>query len=372
MKIFRYLTITFFLLVGASLLSACGGVGVASSWPGVTFDPDRELAYVAFQNHVYAVDVTNGNEVWRFPIEADNNQTFFASPTLTPDGHLIVGGFDNILYRVNAENGQPAAGESWPFQGATNRFVGSALATESGIYAPSADMRLYGLDLSGAERWNFLTGQPNWAAPAANGDTVYLTSMDHHVYAINAESGAQVWKSEPLAGAIVGSPVLSGNGVLYVGSFGAEVAALDVETGETRWVFRNSEANPLDWIWSGLALESDTLYAGDLSGNLYALNAETGEVRWHHQTEAGTQKWSITGQPLVIGDTVYYASENGSLYAVDAVSGNPRWQKEIGGQLLSTPVAAGDLILVAPVGVDQLLVAVDLEGIQRWAFVAEN
>ena len=66
-------------------LSACaGGVTTATSWPGLTVDD--KYAYVAYNTQVYAVDLVNGTERWRYPAEPDNNVTFYADPTLSEDG----------------------------------------------------------------------------------------------------------------------------------------------------------------------------------------------------------------------------------------------------------------------------------------------
>ena len=73
----------------AVTLSACaGGATTATSWPGLTVDDN--YAYVAYNTQVYAVDLVNGSERWRYPAEPDNNITFYADPTLSQDGQLIV------------------------------------------------------------------------------------------------------------------------------------------------------------------------------------------------------------------------------------------------------------------------------------------
>jgi outer membrane protein assembly factor BamB len=42
--------------------------------------------------------------------------------------------------------------------------------------------------------------------------------------------------------------------------------------------------------------------------------------------------------------------------------------KVIGGVIYSSPVINGDTILVAPTGFDALLVALNLDGNQKWTF----
>jgi outer membrane protein assembly factor BamB len=68
------------------------------------------------------------------------------------------------------------------------------------------------------------------------------------------------------------------------------------------------------------------------------------------------------------GESLYFASEAGILYAVDAATGNPGWNKTIGGKIYSDLKLDGETILLAPNEFDSILVAVDLQGNNRWSF----
>jgi len=348
------------LLILLSLaLSACtgGAATMASSWPGLT--ADAETAYVAYNQHVYAVSLANGSEKWRFPAEADAKINFYAAPVLTDDGQLIVGGYNNILYSLDSKTGA----EKWSFKNAKNRYIGSALAGKSGIYAPNADRTLYALDSQGALRWSFQTGGEQWTQPAADPDCdcIYLPSMDHRIYAINSQDGQAKWKSEDVGGAIVGTPAYAPDGTLFVGTFNNEMLAIAAENGQTRWRV------PTDgWVWGGPAFKDGTLYFGDLKGAFYALDAATGKILWKIAPDG-----PIAQTPLMDEESIYFATEAGSLYALD-YNGNIRWNTAIGGKLHSSPVLAGEKILVSPTGIDQILVALDLNGSQLWQFIPEK
>lgn len=364
MKKSKTLFLTLLILMLAGVLSACSGAAnAASSWPGMTVDPERELVYVAYNNQVLALNTTNGNLAWNFPSEPDNKITFFAPPAITPDGEqVIVGAYNNLLYSLNPENGQQSTG-NWPFAGAGNRYIGGPVALSDRVLAPNADMKLYSVDLNGALQWSLETGEPLWSGPVANGSTVYQPSMDHHVYAANLETGELVWQSGDLGGAMVGQPTLSGDGVLYIGTFASEMLALDTSNGAVLW---RSPTN--GWVWSGPTLSDGVLYFGDLNGVFYAIDAGTGQQVWTVEPEVVGPDYSISDRPLVVNDTVYYTSESGVLYAVDAQTGSPRWNKTVGGKLYASPALAGDLILVAPIGADNLVIAYDLDGNQQWAY----
>lgn len=341
-----------FLLAG--ILSSCsGGAFASTSWPGITVD--EETAYVSFNQHVYAVNLSNGSEKWRYPPEANNKITFFAAPELTPDGQLIVGGYDHNLYSINPTNGQL----NWSFNQSKDRFIGSPLANEAGIFAPSADKSLYALDENGSLLWKFSTDEPLWAKPATDNacECIFLTSMDHHVYAIDGQTGELEWKSDDLGGAIVGTPEFSIEGRLYVGTFGSEMIALDPSNGNILWRYQTE-----NWVWSGPTQDNEVLYFGDIGGNLYALDAADGSELW--KTKPNDK---IVGTPLVIDDMIIFTTEANTVYAVDK-SGNPSWSQAVGGRIFSSPVAAGDMILVSPIDTESLLVALASNGTQKWNF----
>jgi len=353
---FKPLAVSSILLL-ASLLSACaGGATVASSWPGLAVDEDT--AYLAFNNHVYAVRLDNGTQRWRFPAERDNQIAFYSDPALSPDGQLIVGGYNRILYSLNPADGSV----NWQFNKAQNRYIASPLVTERGIFAPAADERVYGISLSGQPLWTFISEDEAWARPAAGNDCecLYLPALDHTVYAINPEDGKQIWQSEKLGGAIVGEPALSEDGILYVGTFGSEIVALNAQTGSVVW-----RAPTEGWVWSGPVLLEGHLYFGDLKGYFYAFNAEDGSELWRLTPEQ--LDGQIVGSPLVVDEGIYIVTQNGNLNYLD-LEGNILWQKSVGGQLYTTPRLAGDKILVALVQSDEILAAYSREGAKLWGF----
>lgn len=353
------ITITLTILTLALLLSACGGQGttVASGWASLT--SDDETAYVSFNTQVYAINLTTGTERWHFPAEPDAKISFYAAPALTGDGNLIVGGYDNILYQVDTQTGQ-----GLPFfDGAEDRYIGGPLVTSGLVLAPSADHNLYALDQSGQLVWQYETEEPLWAQPATDPacNCIYLTSMDHKVYAFELETGRLMWRSPDLGGAIVGTPAVSDDKVVYVGTFANEMVSLDAATGSELWRFA---AN--DWVWAGPAVSEDALYFGDISGTFFALDRQNGEVLWQIQPDG-----AIVGTPLVTEDSIYFTTEEGSLVSVTP-DGAIRWNQSLDTSLHAGPVAAGDTILVATSNPENLLIAVDRNGVRKWSFGLEK
>ena len=185
--------------------------------------------------------------------------------------------------------------------------------------------------------------------------------MDHKVYAFEINSGRLLWSSPDLGGAIVSTPAISTDKVLYIGTFANELVALDTASGREIWRFPTN-----DWVWAGPAISEDTLYFGDISGTFYAIERETGVVRWQIQPDG-----AIVGTPLITPDGIYFTTEEGSLVCVNP-EGTIRWNQSFDTSLHAGPVAAGDTILIATSNPENLLIAVDLNGVRKWSFGLEK
>src|SRR5512145_640633 len=348
----------FLLLIVALALSACSSGYQTTGWPSVTVSEDA--AYLASGPQIYAINLKNGLEIWRYPQKADPQIQFYAAPALTPDGQVIVGDYKHILYSLNPDTGL----ENWRFAESKYGYIASPLITEKGIFAPTNGGIVYAVGFDGKLLWErSLDGQHGiWAQPLADADCncIYVASLDHHIYSLNADNGEILWTSQDMNGSFVGQPMLNEAGVLYAGNFAKKVIALDANSGEAIAPAYETDA----WVWSGTALADDKLYFGDQVGNFYILDTADGlsSVAKVPGTEA------IISTPLVLSDTVYVTTQGGSLLLFD-LQGNPQGKQTFEkAELISSPVHAGDLILLAPIKLDSLLIAVNAQGVQQWAF----
>lgn len=352
------------------VITACGTRVLPSGWPGITVDGDT--VYVSNGPHVYALQQSNGLERWRFPTSAERDTNFFAAPTLTSDNQLLVGNYNRsngggfLLFSLDASSGV----ENWRADSASNRYVGSPFASEESIFAPNSDSNLYKLDLFGNPDldpdWPFTTQEPLWAPPVSDGETIYLPSMDHNMYALDVASGFLLWGPIDLGGAIASAPTLDSDGTLYVSSFGKTVSAINSSNGVILWSFSGE-----DWVWGSPAVADEVVYFGDLSGNFYAIKAGTGAEIWQLEADG-----AITGQPLVHEGMIYFATEAGNLYAVNVNSnGDIQWRKshaDEDAKFYGSPMLAEDLILISTVGLDEIVIAFDLDGREIWSFNPDN
>ncbi len=348
-------TLLFFLLaLGAIILSACSRAPISTNWAGLA--ADAEQAYISNGSFIYAVDMTDGKEVWRYPTEADSKLSFYANPVLTEDGQLLIGsaGTSHPFFSLNPKNGK----ENWTesFLGAKGAWMAPPLVFDGKIYAPNTDGYLYILDMEGKQTADPIElGGALWSIPSTDGKLIYVTSLDHHLHIINP-AGSAVIDPIDLGGAAPGSAAIGTDGA-YIGSFASTIEF--VQPNGSHKAIATAE----NWIWGAPVVDGETLYYADLNGSIYSLDLATGNQNWSAVKPDGP----VVASPLVAGDQVYVATESGSFYALDR-EGKTVWEKVIGGKIYTTPVASADLILVAPYQADFILAAYDAAGKQAWTF----
>ncbi|MGE5072930.1 MAG: PQQ-binding-like beta-propeller repeat protein [Anaerolineae bacterium] len=345
----KRLTVISIILLASVLLSACTAGASSSSWPGLTADKDN--AYLGVGPNLYAVRLSDGFKVWQYPPQGTNNgQEFYSNPVVTPDGQVLAGssGRDYALYSIDAHTGK----DKWaaPFK-ASDHWVASPLVVGSTIFAPNNNGTLYALDLAtGQLSWSLPLGRSLWGTPTTDGKLIFVSALDHFLYAVDPGTHKVAWKTD-LGGPIPGSPLVAADSsLLYLGSFARKVYAVDPAKGAVRWT-----ANLQDWVWSAPTIVDKSLIAADISGNVYSLGVADGKSAWPALKPDGP----ITGSPLALSNGVVLVTESGFVYAYKP-DGSTLWPPvNIGGKIYTTPVLAGDRILVAPMGATYLLYAIN-------------
>jgi outer membrane protein assembly factor BamB len=380
----RWASIAVIVLM-AGALTACGGPAAPTSWSGLTVS--GQTAYLAATDHIYALDVnplTNDlqRQKWTFPAAEERVAATFHSQPVVSESGIVYAGSDGLsgqgfLFAFDAATGASKwiypSGESAAPLGSV---FGAVAYDGQSIFAGTNDGRVVSVDAeSGLLNWTYPATTTSalgriWSSPVVSGSVVYLTSQDHNLYALNAASGEPAWEQPFKAGAVLaGAPTVYGNTV-YAGSFDQKLYAIDAATGAKKWEFAAQ-----GWLWEGPAVFDDVLYFGDLSGHLYAVRLD-GTPLW---SEPRKLDGMIRARPLVTEDRIYVATGARKLFAINRATLADDWPQPFttpndGESLLTTPVLAGDLALVAPLpsgGSPVRLYAVNtVSGNLEWQFPA--
>jgi outer membrane protein assembly factor BamB len=203
------------------------------------------------------------------------------------------------------------------------------------LYVPLSEGDVVAMDLNSLSEtlWSFDTAKGVWAQPLVVEGTLYVPSMDHHLYAVDAETGAELWRQN-LGGAVTSTPVFH-EGSLYVGSFARKLYQIDAATGSI-----TAEAQTNDWIWGSPVIVDGTVYVADAGGWVYALNAGDLSEIWGKKIANRT----IRATPVVYGDFVIVASRDQNLYWLNRATGDEiaANRQAVGGEILA------DMLVIEP------------------------
>lgn len=220
--------------------------------------------------------------------------------------------------------------------------AGAALSGTTLLFGAN-DGFFYALDAyTGHTKWSFPIKSEGLGIPTVDGSTVYFLAGNNIVYAVNIDSGEQLWFYSQMESASmtvrgVSQPTVYGNSVI-VGFSDGSLYSLVKSTGTIQWErklggddrFKDVDAKPL--------LHEGRIYVPAYDGQLYALDAARGTTVWS-TPEGGF----VT--PTVNGDTLYTSNSTGEVLALELSSGKKRWTYKVPEGVSGAPVYYRGLII---------------------------
>ena len=354
------------LLLLGMVLSACGAAPVAQDWPDLTVDGGVVYVISGSPQRVYLLDAKTGVQKTSFVPQPEPSGARYWSPVAVGGDLAFVGfGVQEAktfgLYAFDPLTGQ----ERWKIP--ADGLILAAPVYVDGVVYFGASHGLYAVDVETRRvkaGWPFQAGDAIWGSPLVVDGKVYVASLDHHIYCLDAQTGQSVWDYEA-KGAMAARPVLDAStGILYIGDLVGRVNAIRADSGQAVEGFSFQAKN---WIWSEALLAGDRLYVTSLDGNLYALDPATGAVLPSYPFDGGDV---LRAAPVQSGDSILVASKEGKITAVDTKIDRQLWQWPSGlptAEILTTPVVAdGTLYVLQTTG--QLFALEADTGVQSWSF----
>jgi polyvinyl alcohol dehydrogenase (cytochrome) len=273
-----------------------------------------------------------------------------------------------------AERGRCAVSPSSPDRTSSPRWRGWSPAPDNTRFQPGEEAALRVADIPTLTlKWAF--GFPDassaWAQPAVAGSQVFVGSQNGTVYALDARTGCIRWTFGAAGG--VRTAIAIGEGVVYFGDTAANAYAVDAESGRQLWV-RKVDDHALARITGSPTLHGGRLYVPVSSyeesqgadpqyacctfrGSVSALDAKTGRVFWktymipgppqpRGTSTAGVALWGPAGSAIWSAPTidtsrsrVYVATGNmysgpahpssNAVVALDLETGAIRWTRQV-------------------------------------------
>jgi eukaryotic-like serine/threonine-protein kinase len=233
----------------------------------------------------------------------------------------------------------------WKFQ-TKGLVLSSPAVVGDTLYVGSADHNLYAVDIAtGTQKWMFKTGSSVTSSPAVANGTVYFPSYDGSFYAVDAADGKLRWKfqtggerrfaakhlhgSQPAAETMpdpfdvyLSSPVVW-QGAVFFGCGDGNVYSLDATKGTLNWKFKTG-----DVVHASPVISGGVLYIGSWDSYFYAIDPAKGKEKWRFKTGEDADihnQVGIQSSAVVADGIVYFGCRDSNLYAIEAATGQKKW-----------------------------------------------
>ena len=268
---------------------------------------DDERVYIGdYDGYMYAVDKETGTLEWSSRI----GHSVGASPVLYGDFVFIAVEFrypDGQVFVLDAETGKtiwstPALGNH-PHSSVT-------IDPERGYFFVGANNGLFFCFdfVSKTEVWRVQTDDAIKSTAAVDGDTVYITSWDHKLYAIDIDSGRERFTVESQSRSMSSPSVFDGR--VYFGSHDSKLYAVDADNGEELWVYDTGARI----VSSPTVVEQNGLVVvGSKDKRVHLVDQQSG---------SGVQRLDlgsfVSSVPVATGAALFVNDDSGTLWRFDA------------------------------------------------------
>lgn len=194
--------------------------------------------------------------------------------------------------------------------------------------------RVYALNRNtGNEIWSVETDIALAAGPGVGEGLIMVGSSDGEVVALEADSGAERWRAK-VTSEVLSVPVAA-KGVAVIRTVDGKVAGYNADSGERLWL-NDRKVPVLTLRGTGTPLIlNDMAVDGFASGKLVALQIQDGREIWSSSIAIPRGRSELArlvdvdGNPVAADGSIYVTSYQGKVAAVDVATGDVRWRKDI-------------------------------------------
>ena len=302
---------------------------------------DGQVFVTNKSGYVTSVTLRNGHKLWQVNLK----QRVSSAPAVE-QGIVILASMQPQLIALKAESGDLVWRAKLP-----NQVLAPPVISQDRVVVKTVAGQVLAFDLkTGQVLWTYDHGAPTLilrssSAPKIIGNKVLIGFSDGTLSLLSLMDGRFLWErtiafpkgiteADQLVD-IAADPELS-NQVVYVATYQGKLAAISLQTGQTRWQRPFSS-------YSGLALGKN-LYVTDSGGGLWAFNRSRGQVLWHTRL---LENRGLTA-PVIMGDSLVLGDREGYLHWFAQADGRPlaRTLVHDGASILAAPSVAYPLVCV--------------------------
>lgn len=204
----------------------------------------------------------------------------------------------------------------------------------SRLFAASHNGRVYAFDaVSGKQLWRTDVETPLSAGPSFGSDSVAVVSSDGWLILLDADGGSEKWRTNVSAESLA-APVLKDD-IVVVQTIDNRLQGFSLFDGAVRWAVEQATPALSMRGSSSPVLVGNTIIAGFDNGRMSAVDIESGDIVWESLLSPPTGRSDldrladIDGAIAAVGQDVYAAGYNGRLASIAAESGQVLWAREI-------------------------------------------
>ncbi|WP_448551670.1 outer membrane protein assembly factor BamB [Thalassotalea montiporae] len=260
---------------------------------------------------IFALDAETGELAWQGKVKGE----VIARPALD-SGILVVNTASGVLKAFNANTGEDLWQVDLDVPPLTLRGISAPTAAAGGVLVGTSagELSVFMLE-KGQQGWTVPVGEATGSTelervidvdsqPLVFGDKVYAISSRGNLVAIDIRNGRILWKRQYSS---YRQLAIKGN-TLFLTNLKGHVYAVDRVNGLERW----SNLALTNRSVTGPVVIGDYLAVGDFEGYLHFLDQETGEFVARHKVDSS----GIYATPTVAEGTIYVQARDGSLQAV--------------------------------------------------------
>ena len=265
---------------------------------------------------IYALDAETGEVSWQGNVKGE----IINAPAVN-SGVVVVNSASGIMKAFNAENGE----ELWKIEqdvpALTLRGISPPVIASGGVLVGTGKggVNVYLLE-KGQQGWETDIGEPTGStelervidvdsAPVVFGDKVYAVSSRGNLAAIELKSGRILWKRQYSSY----RQIAIYRNTIFLTNLRGHIYAIDRVNGIERW----SNLTLTNRNVTGPAVINDYIVVGDFEGYLHWLNQETGDIVARHEVDSS----GVHSTPTVVNNVLYSQSRDGDLQAIETPKG---------------------------------------------------
>jgi len=205
----------------------------------------------------------------------------FATPTVVGDV-IYVGACSGVFSAIDRSNGKPLWLYDVADDGDAREFHGNPVATKDRVFIPTDGGQIghiYAFDrVTGDVKWKYAhrgKGNSGFTSDVLlDGDRIIGVTVDERIVSLNAATGAEQW-SFPIEAKRrrVGMSAALANGRVFFGSSNGAVYALNSQTGKQLWKTQLDAATS-----TAIAVSGKAIVVGTEGKKFYRLRATDGRV----------------------------------------------------------------------------------------------